>query len=190
MDKPASRPAWPFRRAAACLRAGGLVAYPTEAVYGLGCDPLDEGAISRLLAVKYRPWSQGLILVAAQVEQLQPYLATVPESEWNRVLPTWPGPHTWLLPAAPGLSRLLTGRHERLAVRVSADPRVAALCRAFGGPLVSTSANRSGLPPARSAFAVRRALDGEIDLVVGGAVDRRARPSTIRDARDGRVLRA
>ncbi|MFP4295842.1 MAG: L-threonylcarbamoyladenylate synthase [Halothiobacillaceae bacterium] len=185
-----SAPSWPVRQAASCLRSGGIVAYPTEAVFGLGCDPLNERALSRLLAVKYRPWSQGLILVAADTGQLGPYLGQVPESEWARVLPTWPGPNTWVLPAAPGLSRLLTGRHERLAVRVTADARVAALCRAFGGPLVSTSANRSGLPPARSAFAVRHAFGPEIDHIMGGAVDRHARPSTIRDARNGRVLRA
>jgi len=178
-----------LREAAQVLRAGGVVAYPTEAVYGLGCDPFNESALTRLLRIKQRRWQQGLIVIAADVGQLGPFLAPVEDAIWRRVSASWPGPNTWVLPAKEGLSPLLIGEHDSIAVRVTAHPVAAALCRAFGGPIVSTSANLSGQPPARSVFEVRWQLNEAVDCIVEGTVDRQARPSTIRDARSGRVLR-
>jgi len=179
-----------LQEAARILRAGGVVAYPTEAVYGLGCDPCNEAALRRLLKIKQRPWQQGLIVIAADVGQLAPFLAPVEKAIWQRVSASWPGPNTWVLPAKEGLSLLLIGEHDSIAVRVTAHPVAAALCRAFGGPIVSTSANLSGQPPARSVLEVRRQLNETVDCIVPGPVDQQARPSTIRDARSGRVLRS
>src|SRR5690606_23054211 len=116
---------------------------PTEAVWGLGCDPANEAAVRRLLAIKRRDPGKGLILVAADRGQLQPWVdfAGLPRARLEAVLASWPGPHTWILPAGAAAPRWITGDHDGLAVRVSAHPQVVALCRAFGGPLVSTSAN-------------------------------------------------
>jgi len=188
----AAAPAHPFRLrlAADCLRQGQVIAYPTEAVYGLGCDPFDEQALEGLLQLKRRSWRQGLILIASEPAQLAPVLGEVPDALWQRVLPDWPGPHTWILPAAAGLSPLLIGERDSIAVRVTAHPQAAALCRAFGGAIVSTSANLSGRPPARSALAVRRQFGQRLGLILAGEVDQRARPSTIRDGVTGRVLRS
>lgn len=166
------------------------MAYPTEAVYGLGCDPFNEQAALRVLAIKGRPLDKGLILIAAEPEQLVPLLQPQPRVIMAPVLESWPGPTTWLLPAAPSVPVWLTGGSERIAVRVTAHPLAARLCREFGAALVSTSANRSGRAPARSALQARRMLGRAVDFYLNGATGGSARPSEIRDARDGRVVRA
>ncbi len=187
---PASS-AWHLRRAAHILRAGGVVAYPTEAVYGLGCDPLNEQAVMRILAIKGRALDKGLIVIAAGFEQLAPLLLPQPAESLAPVLQSWPGPVTWLLPAAAAVPVWLTGGSDRIAVRVTAHPLAARLCRAFGAALVSTSANRSGRPPARTVLQARRMLLGSgVDCFLSGRTGGDALPTEIRDARDGRVLRA
>ena len=175
--------------ACAALERGGLVAYPTEAVFGLGCDPSRGETVARLLALKERPEAKGLILIAADFAALQPWLATPTPAQWARVEATWPGPTTWLLPAAADCPRRLTGAHDTLAVRVTAHPVAAALCRAHGGALVSTSANPAGAVPARDAATVRRQFGDAVDAIVEGAAGPATRPSAICDARTGETLR-
>lgn len=178
-----------YDAALAALRRGGIVAYPTEAVYGLGCDPANAAAVARLLELKQRPQSKGLILIAADETALQPWLAPIDAATGARIRPTWPGPTTWLLPAADDCPATLRGEHETLAVRVTAHPVAAGLCRAWGGALVSTSANRSGGDPVRDADAARQLFGSAVDAVVEGAVGGRERPTSIRDARTGQTLR-
>lgn len=178
------------RRIARTLHGGGIIAYPTEAIWGLGCDPLNGDAVLRLLELKRRPWQKGLILIAADFAQLTDYLLPLDTGTEQRVLATWPGPVTWVLPARPDTPSWLTGGRDALAVRVTAHPVAAALCRAFGGALVSTSANISNRRPARSATAVRRIFDDRIDYVVHGPLGGRRQCSEIRDGRNGAVLRA
>jgi len=181
-------PSWRRRECLRCLRAGGIIAYPTEAVFGLGCDPWNETAVRRLLALKRRPVSKGLILIAASLEQLAPFIEPLDSASRTRVKAGWPGPLTWLLPArwAPAWLR---GRHDTLAVRVTAQPLAAELCRAWGGPLVSTSANVGGHPPARTLLALRRRLGGRVDYIVPGRLGDAARPTEIRDLASGRIVR-
>ncbi len=179
-----------LRQAARTIDNGGVIAYPTEAVYGLGCDPLDAGAVLRILSLKQRAADKGVILIAAELSQLLPYLLPLSPALRRKVSSTWPGPVTWVLPARPETPWWLRGAHDTLAVRVTAHPIAAALCRASAGALVSTSANRAGRPPARTALRVRRVFSDQIDLIVHGALGDRARPTEIRDARSGRVLRA
>ncbi|SFM53219.1 L-threonylcarbamoyladenylate synthase [Ectothiorhodospira mobilis] len=177
------------RAAAAVIRSGGVVAYPTEAVYGLGCAPCNRTAVQRLLRIKGRAQAKGLILVAADPAQLTPFLAPVDPALQDRALATWPGPVTWLWPAAPHTPRWLTGDHDTLAVRVTDHPLAAALCRHAGTALVSTSANRSDAPPCRHAQAVDDTLGHGLDLILAGDTGGRDRPSEIRDLGSGRVLR-
>lgn len=179
-----------IRQAARALHDGGIVAYPTEAVYGMGCDPLDRAAVKRLLKMKQRSPRQGLILVAADEQQLADYLAPVPDALMNRMRATWPGPQTWVVPAAPACPLWLTGEHSGVAVRVSAHPEVRALCAAAGMAIVSTSANRSGHPPARSALACRMRFGAQLDVVVSGKTGGLAKPTAIRDVLTGKVIRA
>ncbi len=181
---------WQLREAVRCFRAGGILAYPTEAVYGLGCNPLNAKAVINLLALKERPLEKGVILIAANFEQLRPFVRPLDDSRMEKVFSSWPGPNTWLLPAADGLPFWLCGQHDTLAVRVTDHPLSAALCRACNSPLVSTSANRSGQSPATSPLQVRLRLGTGADAVLHGPLGNRSKPSTIRDAATGRLIRA
>jgi L-threonylcarbamoyladenylate synthase len=174
------------------VQRGGLVAYPTEAVYGLGCDPWSAEAVARLLAAKGRSTSKGLILVGADLAQLDPFV------DWGALRPeqraaieaTWPGPVTWIVPTFSDVPRWLKGGHDSVAVRVSAHPLVHDLCWCCGTALVSTSANHSGRPPARTALSAQRIFDGEIDSILHGDVGGLSRPTEIRDGCTGLVIRA
>jgi L-threonylcarbamoyladenylate synthase len=180
--------AWHLKRALRVLQAGGVIAYPTEAVFGLGCRPDSATAVARVLRMKGRAADKGVILVASDVEQVRPLVEST-RVPWDTVLPTWPGPVTWILPAAPGvLPSWITGGRAGVAVRVSAHPVVRALCGA-AGPLVSTSANPSNRPPARNVLQVLGYFRGRVDLVVPGRLGGACRPSEIRDAISGRILR-
>lgn len=178
-----------IRRAVQILLRGGVVAYPTEAVFGLGCDPACEDAVRRILQTKGRPHAAGLIVIAAGWCQLAGWMAPTKE-EAARLRAVTDRPTTWVVTAGAKASSLITGGRRTIAVRLTAHPIAAALCALAGRPLVSTSANRHGRQPARSALAARRWFGAQIDLVVPGAVGGHARPSEIRDARTGRVLRA
>ncbi len=180
---------WHFKQAARTLTAGGIIAYPTEAVYGLGCAPLNEKAVARLLALKQRPWQKGLILIAADYAQLTPFLEPLTPLLEKRVFAVWPRAITWLLPAKSDVPHWLRGQSSKLAIRVTAHPQAAMLCSYWGGALVSTSANISGQAAARTAFKVRRAFCGTLDYILPGYVGEQQRPSEIRDALSNTVLR-
>ncbi len=180
---------WQLRQAARVIHAGGLIAYPTEAVYGLGCDPLNTAAVQRLLCLKGRLVDKGLILIAAGLDQLRPFLLPLGSDDEATLHATWPGPVTWLLPVRPEIPRWLRGSHDTLAVRVTDHPLAATLCRQLGHPLVSTSANRSGQTPARSSLAVRRQLGPALELIISGPLGNQTRPTSIRDLASGRILR-
>jgi len=172
------------------LANGGVIAYPTEGVWGLGCSPACLDAVERVLAIKQRPAHKGLILVAAEPEQLSPWIdwAALPLERLTEILCTWPGPITWVLPAHVHVSPLLRGKFDSLAVRVSAHPLVRVLCERHG-PLVSTSANHAGRRAAQSALQVRQWFAQDIDAVIPGALGGRKGPSEIRDGLTGERYR-
>ncbi|HSR65279.1 MAG TPA: Sua5/YciO/YrdC/YwlC family protein [Xanthomonadaceae bacterium] len=174
------------------LRHGAVIAYPTEAVWGLGCDPFDEAAVLRLLAIKQRPVDKGLILIAGALELFDGLLDwdRLPTDRREAVYASWPGPHTWIVPAGGRVPHWITGAHDGVAVRVSAHPGVAALCAAFGGPLVSTSANLAGHPPAFSRADLDPAVVALCDGVCSGETGGLSAPTAIVDARSGAQLRA
>lgn len=177
---------------ASTLRSGGVIAYPTEAVWGLGCDPSNEAAVMKLLALKQRPVEKGMILVAADVAQLDDWirLDLLAEDRRRAVLDSWPGASTWVIPAGSRARPWITGIHGSLAVRVSAHPQVQQLCRAWGGPLVSTSANLAGMEPARHREQLDPRLLADLDGLLDGRVGPSAQPTTIRDGVTGAILRA
>lgn len=178
-----------LHRAAAAIRAGGVVAYPTEAVYGLGCDPGNAQAVRRICELKQRSPRAGFILLAADLEQLPGWIDP-DETELRALLSDTPVPTTWIVQAGPLAADWITGGRTTVAVRLSRHPLASGLARETGGPVVSTSANRRGRPPARSALAVRRAFGGAVDLVLGSAAGQWPRPSEIRLAATGERLRA
>lgn len=175
--------------AAEHLRAGQVLAYPTEAVWGLGCDPYQQAAFEKILHLKQRPIEKGVILIAANVQQVEPFLSALTATQRAQVLNSWPAAITWLLPLTDAVPPWICGQHDRVAVRVSAHPTVQALCLAFGGALVSTSANLAGQAEARTAEQV---FDYFADAVpcVAGEVGTATRPSRICDAVTGQILRA
>lgn len=170
------------------LRRGGLLAYPTESCFGLGCDPRHTGALKRLLRLKRRPWHKGLIVVAADLAQVRPLLRPLSPAATAAATRYWPGPYSLLLPCRAGVSPYLRGRHRQLAVRLSAFAPVPALCRHAGMALVSTSANRAGQRPLRTARECRR-LFGHAVRVINRPIGGSKRPSTIIDPDSGQILR-
>ncbi|HXH00598.1 MAG TPA: Sua5/YciO/YrdC/YwlC family protein [Xanthomonadaceae bacterium] len=177
--------------AAAVLKRGGVIAYPTEGVWGLGCDPFDAVAVQRLLALKCRPVEKGLILIAGALSQLDSLvdLAALDPLRRDVVLESWPGAQTWLLPATFEVPKWITGAHASVAVRVSAHPPVRALCAAFGGALVSTSANRADAPAPRKFGEFDPALLAELDGGLAGETGGLGGPTPIRDTCSGERLR-
>ncbi|WP_440224568.1 L-threonylcarbamoyladenylate synthase [Dokdonella sp. MW10] len=176
--------------AVARLRQGGVVAYPTEAVWGLGCDPLDEAAVRKLFALKQRPSGLGVVLIGADVAQVMPFIGDVPAPALARAAATWPGPHTWIFPRSSRVPAWISGEHAGIALRVTAHPVAAALCRAFGSALVSTSANPHGMPPARSRADLDTLFGDTLDAIVDGPLGALERPTPIRDAMTGEFIRS
>ncbi len=177
-------------RAARIVLSGGVIAYPTEAVYGLGCLPDETDALARILAIKHRDAHKGLLLIAATLEQVEEQAILPSGSMRRRILDSWPGPVTWLLEARPTVPRMVTGGGSQLGIRITDHPVARRLCARAGVALVSTSANVSGRPPAVDALTLHRTLGASVDYVLPGALGDRARPSMIVDARNGAVIRA
>ena len=177
-------------QAAQCLHDGKIIAYPTEAVFGLGCDPGNEAAVRQLLSLKGRPATVGLILIADQLERFDPYIKPVSEALHQRAGSSWPGPVSWLFPRADSVPDWLAGNHDTIALRLTAHPVCRALCAAFEGAIVSTSANPSSSEPARSAGQVEEYFGSFLGGIVEGALGKDGKPSEIRDLVSGAVIRA
>ncbi|MCR1836575.1 Sua5/YciO/YrdC/YwlC family protein [Rodentibacter caecimuris] len=167
-----------------------VVAYPTEAVFGLGCNPFSESAVKKLLDLKQRPMEKGLILIAPSLIFLQPFidLAGVTETQMARLTARYDRPITWVVPAKSDVSPLLTGKFNTIAVRLSDHPAVKALCEATGFALISTSANLTGAPPCRTGEEVRSQF-GEDFPVLDLAVGKAKNPSEICDLMTNQLFR-
>jgi len=180
---------WHLKQAALHVLGGNILAYPTEAVYGLGCDPYNAEAVLHLLQLKQRPVHKGLILVAANYDQLEPFIKPLNRTLKQKILANRPSPITWLLPAHPEVPRYLTGRHSSIAVRISSHTTIQTLCLKINQALVSTSANISSRPPARSALTVRAIFGQKIDYILPGKLNCSGKPSEIRDALNDQIIR-
>lgn len=166
-------------------------AYPTEAVFGLGCDPLSETAILEILRLKSRPVEKGVILIAASFAQLAPFVEIEQISSFNRqkIFDSWPGPFTWLLPKSRLTPSWISGDSDLVAVRVTTHPLVKQMCERVNSPMVSTSANPAGLDPARSSREVKTYFGDEI-LIVDGSLGEQQSPSMITNGLTLETLRA
>lgn len=177
------------QEAALQMQAGAVIAYPTEAVYGLGCDPANEQAVRHLLALKNRSPDAGLILIADRYEYFKPFIGTVTDAQVQVARDTWPGPVTWLFPRAASVPDWLAGKHPAIALRLTAHPVCRELCAAFGGAIVSTSANPTTQPAPKSVAEVANYFPTGLAGIVKGELGGRDQPSEIRDLLTGRVLR-
>ena len=180
---------WQIHRAVRYLKKNGVIAYPTEAVYGLGCDPLNAQAVHQILALKKRPVTKGLILIAAEWKQLAPLVEIPNETILKKMLTTWPGPTTWVVQARPWIPSWLKGNRDSLAVRVTNHPIASKLCYAFEGPIVSTSANITGYKSAKNPLTVRRQFGESEILIVPGAIGEEKQTTKIIDAISDRIIR-
>ncbi|WP_423807439.1 L-threonylcarbamoyladenylate synthase [Photobacterium damselae] len=180
-----------FAQVVAALQQGEVIGYPTEAVFGVGCDPDSEQAVHKLLALKQRPIEKGLILIAADYDQLLAYVdeGQLTTNQLEQIKNSWPGPVTWVMPTKPSVPKFLTGQFETIAVRVSDHPLVQQLCRQFGKPITSTSANLTGQEPGRTYQDVEAQLGHYLAAILQGEVGGRDNPSEIRDAQTGKVFR-
>lgn len=176
-------------RAAAVVRAGGVVVHPTEGVWGLACDPRQPAALRRVLRLKGRAPGKGLLLIAADVALIEAWLRPLSPTVRARILASWPGPVTWIVPAPAALPREVTGGRGTVAVRVTGHRQAALLARRAGGLLVSTSSNPAGLPPHRHLAAARRCFGRRVDHYLPGRLGGLGVPTTLIDARSGVVLR-
>ena len=183
---------WQIRQAVRALSAGGVIAYPTETVFGLGCDPLNQQAVERILELKQRPVEKGLIIIGATLEQLRPYIdisdISDPAQLQKLTQPT-ERPTTWICPMHRDVPQWLHGKHNSIAIRITSSPLAQALCNEFGNALVSTSANPAGLEPARTTQDIERYFDNQLDYILDGQCDPDAQPSRIVDLVSGRVIR-
>lgn len=177
-----------LQAAADALRRGGVVAHACEGVWGLACDAFDEAAVGRVLDIKGRAASMGLIVIGGCAAAFAPELEALADRTTARIKASWPGAVTWIVPTAR-FPRWITGGRKTVAVRVPGHAQSRALAAAFGSPLVSTSANRTGEAPCLTESAVRETLGEDVDYLLPGAVGDRAGPSSIVDALTGETLR-
>lgn len=169
------------------LKKGKLLAYPTEAIYGLGCDPFNQQAVEKLLALKKRSIAKGFIILIADWPQLVPLIGPVPDEVLEQVRRTWPGPVTWVFPKASTIPDWLSGEHPSIAIRMTSHSIAKELC--IDGPLISTSANVSGLVPAMDIASVREQFPAGVDGLVSGPLGGLSQPSAIFDALSGNRIR-
>lgn len=177
-----------IHQAAGVIRAGGVVAYPTEHCYGLGCDPRNRNAVRKLLRIKQRAVHKGLILIGSSIQQFQPYIWPLKTTIRSRLTESWPGTTTWLVPARPSHS-LITGAHQTIALRIPDHPVARKLCAFSGMAIVSTSANRKNSLPARSYRELLRMHLAGVDRILPGSTGGATNPSRIINAETGSIIR-
>lgn len=181
--------------AAECLKQGHVLAYPTEAVWGLGCDPYNQQAFLEILRLKQRPIEKGVILLAANLTQVESLLTNLDDKIRAQVIESWTHQDptqratTWLLPATKEIPAWIKGNHPKVAVRVTNHPLCVALCSAFDRFIVSTSANPAGLEPARSLQEAMQYFQQDLNYL-NGDLGLSREPSRILDAETGAVIRA
>ena len=171
------------------IRQGGVIAYPTETVFGLGCDPFNETAVQRLLEIKHRTAEKGLIIIGSQIKQLSPLLNKLTEQQYQQISQLPDHPTTWIAPKSKNTPDWLTGKHTTIAIRLTTQPIVKALCEKLEHALVSTSANISGFPVAQSALDIYRYFGQKIDGIIYENNHCLGSPSEIRHVLSGEILR-
>ena len=177
------------------LQQGNVLAYPTEAVWGLGCDPRQEQAFNKILKLKQRPIEKGVILLAESIDRVAPLLAQLDTNIQQQIIASWQPlkaqqrATTWLLPISDAIPAWIYGKHDRVAIRVTQHPLCQQLCQHFDGLIVSTSANPAGLTPAKSADEVEQYFSQDV-AIFDGDLGESPEPSRILDAVTGQVIRA
>jgi len=172
------------------MQQGGIIGYPTEAVWGFGCDPWNEKAVYRLLRLKNRPVCKGLIIVAASIDQITPLMAPLSQQHRENVGAIRMRPTTWLIPDIQNwVPDFIKGEHKTVAVRISQHPVVRKLCQTMGKPITSTSANLAGEPAITKQADIESYFSAKLDMILLGRVGRESLPSAIIDLVSGANIR-
>lgn len=177
-----------MKKAISYLKQGKIIAYPTEAVYGIGCDPFNEAAVNKIKRLKSRKPNQGFILIASDWSQISNLCDNIAEDKMLEVKKSWPGPNTWVFPASQNAPSWICSNNT-IALRVTDHPLAKKLCEEFGSPIVSTSANPSSLTPAKTAEEVNNYFNDEIDYIVEGEVGSLQKPTQIKNVLTGEFYR-
>jgi len=180
---------WEISKAASIVSQGGVIAYPTEAVYGLGCSAYCQDAVEKILRLKFRKPHKGLILVGYDIGQFNNWIDIKRVQNSTEIMNSWPGPVTWIIPVSRKAPTWITGNHPGIAIRISAHPVVRSLTK-HAGILVSTSANPSMRKPARTSLQVRNYFGKSIEYIIPGTTDKNNNPTEIRDAITGQIIRS
>jgi L-threonylcarbamoyladenylate synthase len=179
-----------IQQATMAVKSGGIIAYPTEAVWGLGCDPWNTSAVTRLLEIKQRSSSKGFVVVASSINQVIKLCTGLSQSKLQQLQQTWPGPYNWIIPDSQSwFPSIVRGEHVGIAIRVSNHPVIQELCSAVGHPIISTSANLSGQPPCLTYQQVDAVFADKISGILNGKLGGSTRPCSIRDLTTGKVIR-
>lgn len=174
------------------IRQGKVIVYPTESVYGFGCDPMQPLAVEKIIALKNRASHKGFILIISKIAQLTPYIDwdKIADSDWGVVEKSWPGPVTWILPAKQSVNALLLGSNQTIAIRMSSHPIAKALCDTMNGAIVSTSVNHSEQAPLMQPDIIQSQFSDDISGIVTGSLGTQSKPSWVIDFASQTVLRA
>ncbi len=176
-----------LERAAHTVRSGGVIAYPTETVYGLGADPFNIPAIERIFGIKGRSPEKAISILIPHRDMLPNLCEEIPADIEKLIAKFWPGPLTVVFRAQNSLPKELLAGGDSVAVRLSSNPLVEALMKRLQSPITSTSANISGHPASRSALHVAVQFEDKIDLIIDGGISPSSKPSTVIAFLEGKV---
>ncbi len=178
-----------YYQAITSLKVGKVIAYPTEALYGLGCDLFNEAACNSLLQLKQRDVDKGLMLFVAAWQHIKPFVKAVSPQRFKIILESWPGPYTWIFRRVSVISDWISGAYNTVAVRMTHHPVARQFCKQHGKPIVSTSANLSGQQPAKIGEEVCAQFWDAINYIVPGSLVELTQPTEIRDAETHKFIR-
>lgn len=177
-----------IEEAAKEIKRGNVIAYPTEAVWGIGCDPWSEKSVKKILELKSRSINKGFILIAEDIKVFSMLLKNLPIAYMKRLHATWPGPYTWVVPHQNLVPNWITGDKKTVALRVTNHPLVCQLCK-LTGPIVSTSANPLGMEPALSKEEVKNYFQSQVDYILDGNLGKQQNPTLIIDIVTNNIIR-
>ncbi len=179
---------WQLDLAVKTLQTGGIIAYPTESVFGLGCDASNLKAIERLLSIKQRSYKKGFIVLVSDIRYALPLLSPLSSVQIDKIDQTSVRATTWLINKRSDLSPLLVGEHQKLAVRVTDNPIAKKLCELFAKPIISTSCNLNAKSTSSHVSYIRNKMILKVDQIVSGRCSGQP-PSQIIDLDSGVVIR-
>jgi len=176
-----------IHQAAIIIRNGGVISYPTESVFGLGCDPLSEPAVKRILQLKKRSADKGLIIIASNLQQLEPYIEITAKEKL--IILNEKSVMTWLVRKSKLTPPWVSGKHSKIAIRISRHPLIMALCDEINQPIISTSANPAGIQPAISCRQSKDYFLNQVDLYLSDSAEMSGQPTKIKDIETGAYIR-